>query len=407
MWVPSVESATPAYSVIYAVLVFIIKAGNVRSPCLNPGHSRKVAVCRLWINVINGSACRNDRFSLSSIMVLFAITMGLIGCTKGDQQAPARVPPVVRTVIVAPDDPEALRLSAVIRARVEAPLTFPRAGRIVARHVDAGETVSADQLLFSLDDRSERLELARAEAALDATTAEAENAATELARQRDLMARELTSRQAQDRAALLERATAARRTVAENELRLARLALGETELRAPAAGTVMRLETEVGAVLRQEAPALLFAEDGPREAEVFLGSPAAPAMATLWHGGKDITVELGERDGVADPTSRGWRTRYRLPPHLQLPLGSVASLSFAGAGDAATFTVPLAAVDERGEGPQLWRVVDGRSEPTPVTVVAVDREQARVRGELRAGDAVVALGTHLLSPGMRVRERRQ
>ncbi|KGE05016.1 efflux RND transporter periplasmic adaptor subunit [Pseudohaliea rubra] len=346
------------------------------------------------------------RHLLARLSFLFAVLpLALAGCGDGAEAPAEPPPPVVRTVVVAPDDPAALRLSAVIRARVEAPLTFQRPGRIVARHVDTGETVPADQLLFSLDDRRERLELTRAEAALAAATAEADNARTELARQRDLVARELTSRQALDAASLLARATEARLAVAESELGLARVALAETELRAPAAGTVMRLETEVGAVLRPEAPALLFAKAGPREAEVFLGSPAAPPTATLWHGGEAFTVELREQQGVADTTSRGWRTRYQLPAALQLPLGSVASLSFTDAGNAATFTVPLAAVDERGEGPQLWRVVDGRSEPIPVTVVAVDREEARVRGDLNTGDTVIALGTHLLAPGMRVREQ--
>jgi hypothetical protein len=49
-------------------------------------------------------------------------------------------------------------------------------------------------------------------------------------------------------------------------------------------------------------------------------------------------------------------------------------------------------------------VREGRLEPVPVRVVAVDDRQAVVVGDLQAHERVVALGTHLLKDDMRVRE---
>ena len=42
--------------------------------------------------------------------------------------------------------------------------------------------------------------------------------------------------------------------------------------------------------------------------------------------------------------------------------------------------------------------------PVPVRVLALNSETARIRGPLVAGERIVALGTHLLHEGMRVRE---
>ena len=66
--------------------------------------------------------------------------------------------------------------------------------------------------------------------------------------------------------------------------------------------------------------------------------------------------------------------------------------------------VPLAALDERGQQPQLWTVTDGKAQPHAVSVVTLNAEAATVRTELPAESRIITLGTHLLEPGMAVRE---
>jgi multidrug efflux pump subunit AcrA (membrane-fusion protein) len=86
-------------------------------------------------------------------------------------------------------------------------------------------------------------------------------------------------------------------------------------------------------------------------------------------------------------------------------LGAVLRARFRAAEtDGGEFVVPLAALNERGEGPRVWRVSEGVVNPVPVSVRSTDGEVARVRGALAEGDTVVALGTHLLVEGMKVRE---
>ena len=66
--------------------------------------------------------------------------------------------------------------------------------------------------------------------------------------------------------------------------------------------------------------------------------------------------------------------------------------------------MPLGALDERGAQPQLWQVVDGKAQPSAVTVLKLDGEFATVQTSLPAGSKIITLGTHLLSSGMAVQE---
>ncbi|MGB7551045.1 MAG: efflux RND transporter periplasmic adaptor subunit, partial [Chromatiaceae bacterium] len=60
---------------------------------------------------------------------------------------------------------------------------------------------------------------------------------------------------------------------------------------------------------------------------------------------------------------------------------------------------------ERGEGPLVWRLEEGRVVAEPVTLLRIVGEHAEIRSRLAPGTPVVALGVHLLQPGQAVRVR--
>jgi hypothetical protein len=66
--------------------------------------------------------------------------------------------------------------------------------------------------------------------------------------------------------------------------------------------------------------------------------------------------------------------------------------------------VPIAALDERGQGPQVWIITDGTAQPVAVKLVSLTAETAVIESDIVTGTKVIALGTHLLKPGMAVRE---
>jgi hypothetical protein len=121
-----------------------------------------------------------------------------------------------------------------------------------------------------------------------------------------------------------------------------------------------------------------------------------------------VTAELREVAGSADPLTRTWRARYRLPTLDPEPgLGTTATLDFerAAAPDEARRRVPIGAILERGDGPLVWRVADGRVQPEPVELLAIGGEHAEIRTAIAPGTLVVALGAQLLQAGQPVRTR--
>ena len=342
-----------------------------------------------------------------------ALVLGLSACSRQDAQVQASPSvPWVRMVALEAAGGGQLLLSGTVRARHETPVAFQIGGRLLARHVDAGQSVQAGQLLFSLDGRDVAAGEQAAAAQLAAAEAALATAQRELERQRQLVAQGFVSAQTLDRFELAQRDALSRLDVARAGSAQARNARGYTELRAVRAGVITEVMAEAGQVVSAGQSLATLAQAGEREVEVYLPkAPPAPQQGRLeGPAGQSQTVQLREVAGAADPVSRTWRARYRLDAGSQpeaWPLGSVVRLSL-GKPEAASSgqlqQVPLAALDERADGPRLWRVVDGKAEPVPVQVIELGASQARIQSPLAVGDKVVALGTHKLTPGMAVRE---
>lgn len=347
----------------------------------------------------------------SAVVLLALVSLLLSGCSGDDatDAAAAGTAPWVRTVAVRSDTQSRLEVTGRVHARFETPVAFQVNGRIVARHVDAGQTVQAGQLLFELDPQDLREAVSAAEAAREAAAAEVQTAEDELARQRDLLQKKFSSQQGYDRAVLLARAARAQLKAAQADLERARHALGYAVLRADRAGVLIEVLGDQGQVVDSGQTLAVLAVEGEREIEVGLpdGTQAPRQGRAVAPDGTVADVELREVAGAADPASLTWRARYRLLDGGAFTLGSVVRVKFLNAEAVEVFEVPIGALDERADGPQVWRVVDGRAQPLAVAVVAAGQETVRITAELPEDARVVAFGTHLLAPGMRVREQRR
>ena len=352
-------------------------------------------------------------------MVLsMSIALLAAGCQRAEQPRTDGAPAVVATAAVEPWASAGLGLSGTVRARVEVPLAFQVGGRIAARRVDAGQTVQAGQVLFELDPSDLEQAVRAAEADLAAAEAALRTAQADLERVRTLAAQGFVSAQATDRAQLAAREATSRRDAAQARLAQVRNGRAYAQLRAPAAGVVTEVTGQPGQVVAAGQPVATLAQAGAREVEVFFPetvTPPATGQARL-PDGRTVALALREAAPMVDTLARTRRARYRadgLPG--ELPLGSVVTTQFAlsgqpataaeGASPVGTWRVPVGALDERAEGPRIWRVRDGRLEAVPVRVLRVDDRHAVVAAPLQAGERVVALGTHLLQPGMAVQER--
>jgi len=342
--------------------------------------------------------------TLSFLIGMFSLT----ACSDVPPPQADKAPPFVRTVKVTMGSQNEFGLSGTVRARVESPLAFQVGGRIALRRADAGERVAAGQVLFELDARDLEQGVRAAEADLAAAEAALATATADLARARQLQQRNYTSTQALERSELARREAQTRRDAVATRLVQARNALGYARLQAPAAGVLMDVVGEAGQVVGAGQQVALLAQAGERELEVHFPAGVTPpaegeAVST---GGEVLPLALRETAGAVERQGRTLRARYTVRGAQDgwVP-GTVLRTRFQTAVvDAGEFVVPLGAINERGEGPRVWRLREGTVGPVPVSVIATDGELARVRGELAAGDTVVALGTHLLIEGMKVRE---
>ncbi|TSE26514.1 Multidrug export protein AcrE [Tepidimonas sediminis] len=355
---------------------------------------------------------------LGALVVSISMVALAAGCQRVGAPAAQAAPPVVATATVEPLGTAGLGLSGTVRARVEAPLAFQVGGRIAARRVDAGQSVQAGQVLFELDPADLEQAVRAAEADVAAAEAALRTAQADLERVRTLAAQGFVSAQATDRAQLAAREAASRRDAAQARLSQVRNGRAYAQLRAPAAGVVTEVTGQPGQVVAAGQPVATLAQAGAREVEVFFPetvTPPATGQARL-PDGRMVPLALREAAPMVDTLARTRRARYRadgLP--AELPLGSVVSTQFALPGRPAaaaestspvgTWRVPVGALDERAEGPRVWRVRDGKLEAVPVRVLRLDDRHAVVAAPLQAGERVVALGTHLLQPGMTVQER--
>lgn len=344
----------------------------------------------------------------------------LAGCGNSPEDGDTTQPRRVKTATVQAVTAPAVRLTGTVRARYETPQAFQVSGQIATRRVDAGQRVEQGEVLFTLDDSDLRQSLASTKAELASASASAAVARSDLARDRKLFKRDYLSQQAFDRAKLEAAQRDNQQASARAQVEQAKTALGHATLRAESDGLLIGVSGEPGQVVEAGKPVARLAEAGPREVEVAFPSNVRPPPTgelLLDNGVLDngmLALERRQVSGSVDPASRTWQARYRIADALpeRLGLGEVVKARFAttpeglaASGESPSlYRVPVAAVDERGEGAQVWHIVDGRAQALKISVARIERDRALVTGDkLEAGMRVIALGTHLLTDGMAVK----
>jgi RND family efflux transporter MFP subunit len=344
------------------------------------------------------------------MLILFILLLALSGCQPSSEPPPetGAHTPWVKTVVLEEAGPTAQRFSGTLRSRHEVPQAFQIAGRIQQRFIDAGQHVKKGDLLFKLDTRDLVATAEGAAAELKRSQTALAIATNELQRQQQLAGRQFVSEQGLQRLELAEREARSQVETATARYQQAQNALGYAELKASNTGVVTEVIVEPGQVVGVGQTLAVLAEDQSLEVEVFLPEGTNPPKGGYLplSNGEQLTVNLREIAGAADPRSRSWRARYSVegPYPSSLTLGSVVSVRLTPKETTASHRVPLGALDDRGQTPQIWLVSDGTVNPLVVEVISMDKEFAQIRADINADTTIVALGTHLLIPGMAVRE---
>lgn len=365
----------------------------------------------------------------SRIPLLFALL--LTACDPASEEQAADLP--TDTLADAP-----AAIEAPVRVRVEAAAVRPLAGvgeligvvepfasvvvaaetaaRVEARHIERGERVEADALLYTLDGSRMRIEYRRAQASVEARERDRAMAELELERSAKLHARESISAAAHDRTSHAAESAAAAEELAAVSRRAASRSLRDTNIRAPFDGVVAEFHVERGDFVGPGAAVASIVDlsrvrlrVGLTAAELDsfeLGARVPVRFADL--GGRSVEAELRSVSPLADPRTGTYAAELWLDNHDgQLRQGMLGRVELGRAGaHHSVLGIPRAAVVRRGREFCVWVVEhDGdsaRVEPRPVILGRADASRVEVFDGLAPGDELVIEGMFALREGAAV-----
>ena len=343
-----------------------------------------------------------------------ALPLALVACGEKTQSDPRTAVPLVRAVAVQGAVSASRTFTGIVAARVQSDLGFRVSGKVLERLVDTGQTVKRGQPLMRIDPVDLKLAVHAQQEAVAAARARAQQTAEDEARYRDLRGTGAISASAYDQVKAAADAAKAQFNAAEAQAEVARNASRYTELVADADGIIMETLAEPGQVVNAGQVVVRVAHAGRREAVIQLPETLRPAVgsagqATLF-GKEGVTVpaKLRQLSDTADRLTRTFEARYVLSEGLaNAPLGTTVAIQIPEAQSEARggLRVPIGSLFDAGKGPGVW-VIEGEPAKVswrPVTVLRMDDDSARITGQLKQGDKIVALGAHLLREGEQVR----
>ncbi|MBA5638604.1 efflux RND transporter periplasmic adaptor subunit [Duganella sp. LX20W] len=365
--------------------------------------------------------CR--RLALPAVMA--ALPFALVACGDHAQSDPRTAMPLVRAATVQNATTGSRAFTGIVAARVQSDLGFRVPGKVLERLVDAGQTVRRGQVLMRIDPADLKLAAHAQQEAVAAARARAKQTAEDEARYQSLRGTGAISASAYDQAKAAADAARAQLSAAEAQAEVAHNANRYAELVADADGVVMDTLAEPGQVVGAGQTVVRVAHAGRRDAIIQLPETLRPALgasatATLF-GREDhaVSAKLRQLSDTADRLTRTFEARYVLDGELSnAPLGATVTIRIADTPAAppvtaqaaaqatpAGLSVPLAALYDAGKGPGVWVIQGAPAKVSwrPVTVQRLGDDEARVTGQLRQGERIVALGAHLLREGEQVR----
>jgi len=305
-----------------------------------------------------------------------------------------------------------MELAGEVRARTESALGFRVGGKIMARHVEAGQRVRKGQALARLDPRDYALAQSAAQSQVAAAQADLDVARAEYRRYQELRAKNFVSELDLERKRVAAAAAEARLAGVQSGASLEGNRLEDAVLRADADGVITSVQADVGEVVAAGQPVLALAQEGAREIAVEFPEDRTPlarigtAEVTLWaRPGVKFPARLRELAAAADPVTRTFRARYSVQaPADALALGQSATVHLTLPTQKGGMKLPTTALLEDHGKTRVWQfdAEKGVLKSVPVQIAGIDGNEVVVAG-LPAGAQVVVAGVHVLSEGQKVR----
>ncbi|MEQ1439283.1 efflux RND transporter periplasmic adaptor subunit [Fontimonas sp. SYSU GA230001] len=332
-----------------------------------------------------------------------ACLLGLLAGCNGAAKAPdgkpkeeASIPVEVAQAIVGPIE-AAYRGTATLEAEDEATVNAKQGGVIEQILVEEGQRVRAGQVLARLETERLALEVARAKSALDKL--EQDHRRNESVYQRNLVSREAYERTKFE----LEGARAA--------YDLARLALQESEIRAPFDGVVSLRHIKAGNQIQAGSPAFRITRMDRLQAQIHVPERdihklAAGQKATLrvdaWPA-KTFAGEILRINPVVDASTGTVKVTVAMTPEQpELKPGMFGRVEILYDRRERAVLIPKDAVVTEDAQHSVFVVQDGRAHRRAVSIGYSDADHYEVLSGLVAGDTLVITGQSSLRDDSKV-----
>lgn len=354
----------------------------------------------------------------------FALSRHAAGPPPATRSAEAGAIAVVTAPVVRADMPVIKRAigfvetpaSVVVRSRIDS--------QIVAQSVTDGQFVAKGDLLFTLDDRDIKAQIAKDEAAIARDEATHRRAEADLSRYQQLLTRNAGTQQQVDQATADERSTAATIQADQATLDADRLKLGYTRIEAPIAGRIGAVQVTPGNLVSANASGtalLTITQMKPIRVAFALPERELPALQAALARGAPVPVTARVPGASGAPaegtvnfvdsgidTKSGTITVKGLFTNDDLALwpGQYVNVEVGVDTLRDVAVVPTVAIQPGQSGPFVYVVAAGDTVALRrITVALADGERTAIRSGVEPGDRVVVDGQLRLKDGARIRER--
>ena len=344
----------------------------------------------------------------------------------GDTTAGEEALPVLVAEVQHRDLSADLRLSGTLEPDRTAPLVSLTGGRVAEVLVDEGETVRAGTVVIRLDAGDLPSRLQQAQASYDLAVAGLEQARLQLEHAQQLYARtqafmergQATRWDVEDAEHQLRMARHQAEVVAPQQVEQARAALDvlrrqleETRITAPIAGTLARLDADVGSPVAAGQPVGMVVDASRMRlvvpvSELHIGRfrPGAAVAVTVPAAGVELT---GKVVFVPDIPAQG-QLSYPVEVMLDnadglLKAGMTAEVVVPLDRRQGVVAAPVDAVVNQGDETFVYVVEDDRARRRPVETGILDGSWVEIVSGLEAGETVIVTGQENLFDGARVR----
>lgn len=355
---------------------------------------------------------RSSKFLGAATAALFVLTaVALGGC--GQEAAPVQKAPLVKTQQAGKASLSEVSYSGTVRGRYETSLSFQVGGQILSRNVEEGTRVHAGDTLMIIDARDAVQKANAGDAQVSQAKAQLNLAQSNLSRYTELYHQDVVPKATLDQYQTNYDAAFANYQAALAQSAQGHNVLSYTNLSAGADGVISSISVEEGQVVAAGQTVAVLVQTDELEVEIAVPEdkvaglkPGMEADVTFWAFKGMAKGVVREISPAADAASRTYKVRVSLPqPPAGMQLGMTASVTFVpeeGAGETADYELPLAAIYQTGDQPQVWVVEDGQVHLKDIRVKQFGKTSVIVEG-LSADDLVVTAGVHKLREGQDVR----